>query len=64
MTKEKEKNIGIILTSIIAVLLIMVVSVIVVILVRAIGKDESEVANQAQYDTKQIVIEETDGVLP
>ncbi len=64
MTKEKEKNVGIILTSTIAVLIILIVSIVVVILVRALS-DEGKVKNgrQVELDTQTIVIEETDGVV-
>jgi len=61
MTKEKEKNIGIILTSIIAVLIVIIISVVVVILVRTLGEDET--SSKVEYNTKSIIIEEYENII-
>ncbi len=59
MTKEKEKNIGIILTSIIAVLIVIIISVVVVILVRTLGtENKEEISSTIEYNTRTIMLEE------
>ena len=64
MDKEKEKSIGIILTSIIAVLIVLIISVVVVILVRTIGEDENkESNNEVELNTRYIVIENSNEVI-